>query len=194
MRDPRGRKSLPVRCDEAAQQRAAENTGLVYRMVEVFKKKTGRFYISYEDAVGVGMIALVRAAAHPKFDPKKAKFSTYAGQSIWNALTLEQSRARRRRVETRSADMDRDGDFEDLYVTDHREKGEIPEITGWLMRRVRPKIEPRYLPMFDLWSQGLTAVEVAARVGRTRNRVLAVMKRFKDLAKEVWDQTEGGEW
>jgi RNA polymerase sporulation-specific sigma factor len=63
------------------------NQGLVYHIVHKFKPSLSYYKASFEDAVGEGMIGLVKAAN--KFDPERGfAFATFASMCITNDILM----------------------------------------------------------------------------------------------------------
>lgn len=157
-------KTEGYRCDEAAQQRAADNVRLVYHMVGVFKRKTGMPYLTQDEAEGIGMVALVRAAAHPNYDPAR-RFSTYACKCIWMAL-LRASESERRRCGRAFTRTNTDHDCDNFQG--RPEECKQAPFTEWLRRNVRPTIKEDKRPIFDLWLDGFGACDIAKKLGKNR--------------------------
>lgn len=179
-------KTEGYRCDEAAQQRAAENIRLVYHMVQVFKRKTGMPYLAQDEAEGIGMVALVRAAASPKYDPKRGAFSTYACQGIWLALCTA-SDSQRRKLRGAFVRTNTDHDGKDLFDTlPGRPDEPIREttLTDWLKEKVRPTINEDKLPIFDLWLEGHGPFEIAQKLGKPRSTVNAYVSFQRDRIRK----------
>ena len=179
-------KTEGYRCDEAAQQRAAENIRLVYHMVQVFKRKTGMPYLAQDEAEGIGMVALVRAAASPKYDPSRSKFTTYACQGIWLALcTASDSQRRKLRGVFVRTNNDRDErDFFDAFPGRPDEPFRETPLTERLKKTVRPTINEDKRPILDLWLECHGPFEIAKKLGKPRSTVNAYVSFQRDRIKK----------
>lgn len=173
-------------CDAAAQERAAKNMGLIYFMVKKFKDCTGMHYLTHEEAVGIGTVALVKAAANPQYDPAKGAWSTWACQGIWLALANATDREMRRRKGITIHNNNGEGhrDLFELTPCHRQPTVEGGEFTAWLRTTVRPTISRDMVPIFDLWVQGFDPLEIASKLGRERAKVTNYIVFLKRTIRE----------
>lgn len=150
-----------------------DNMNLVYSLIT----KEYPTYIHDEDIIQCGMLGLCKAA--DKWDESKSQFSTYAWYCIRNEI-LQEFRRRMKHQGVLSLDYetnDEDGGrstFGDCVVGDE----DVPYIDANI-----DGITERERQIFDLYKTGLSQVDVATKLGVTKQYVWRVMRKIRTL----WD-------
>ena len=154
-----------------------DNMNLVYSLVS----KEYPTYINDEDIIQSGMLGLCKAAE--KWDESKSQFSTFAWRCIRNEIAME-FRRRAKHQGVLSLDYETTDDeggrttFGDCVV------GE--EDIVYIDTDVK-SITAREKQVFDLCATGLSQVDVANKLGVSKQYVWKVMRKVRTL-KDLTDR------
>lgn len=154
-----------------------DNMNLVYSLIS----KEYPTYVYDEDIVQCGMLGLCKAAE--KWDESKSQFSTFAWYCIRNEIIKEfKERSKHNGVLSLDYEMNDDeggrSTFGDCVI------GE--EDVLYIDVNV-DSITERERQVFDLYQTGLSQVEVATKLGVTKQYVWKVMRKIRAL-RELTDR------
>lgn len=161
------------------QQLVEDNMNLVYFTI-------ARYYPHHkgdDDVVQIGMMGLCKAAA--SYDDSKGQFSTYAIIKIRSAISYE-FRKDSKRVKAISLDAERDAQCGDKVALQEFIIGDMDE--GYVdVAPLCNVLTPRQRAVFELLRQGFSCVDIAKRLGVSKQ---SVHQRLRVIQKK-WEATMG---
>jgi RNA polymerase sigma factor (sigma-70 family) len=158
------------------------NWGLVYVLVNCYRQ--ARRWLNIEDLEQEGMLGLLKAVH--AFDPRRGRFSTFAGVCIRRRLDLYirlETRQLHASLQPYPADDDErqhGGDVVDPRSARPQECREAADLARWLLSQVRD-VDRRLLTAYHL--DGVPTRQLAAQLGISKTGVTEKLRRARRYAR-----------